>query len=104
MSQKENLQERFLNIVRKNKTSLTLYLVSGVKLQGIVKAFDNFCLLLRRNGQSQIVYKHAIATILPNESVNLQFSDDSDTNNETDNIAKGQDKTNDEPDKSNENS
>ena len=49
MSQKENLQERFLNIVRKNKTSLTLYLVSGVKLQGIVKAFDNFCLLLRRN-------------------------------------------------------
>ena len=69
-----------------------------------MKAFDNFCLLLRRNGQSQIVYKHAIATILPNESVNLQFSDDSDTNNETDNIAKGQDKTNDEPDKSNENS
>ena len=102
MSQKENLQEHFLNIVRKNKTSLTLYLVSGVKLQGIVKAFDNFCLLLRRNGQSQIVYKHAIATILPNEAVNLQFGDNADTNNETDNNAKGQDKINSKPDKSNE--
>ena len=91
MSQKENLQERFLNIVRKNKTSLTLYLVSGVKLQGIVKAFDNFCLLLRRNGQSQIVYKHAIATILPNESVNFQFNDDANTNVEADNDTKSQD-------------
>ena len=81
MAQKENIQERFLNVVRKSKTSLTLYLISGVKLQGTVAAFDNFCILLRRNGQSQLVYKHAIATILPGESVNLQFDNDENTDN-----------------------
>lgn len=81
MSNHENLQERFLNIVRKNKTSLTLYLINGVKLQGIVNAFDNFCIQLRRNGQSQLVYKHAIATILPGETVNLQEADDAKTDN-----------------------
>ncbi len=85
MSQKENLQERFLNVVRKSKTSLTLYLISGVKLQGTVTAFDNFCILLRRNGQSQLVYKHAIATILPGESVNLQLDNDENADNKVSN-------------------
>ena len=60
-----NLQDVFLNHVRKQKTSVTVFLVNGVKLQGIITWFDNFCLLLRRDGHSQLVYKHAISTIMP---------------------------------------
>ena len=54
---RQNLQDTFLNSVRKTKTPLTIFLVNGVKLQGIVTWFDNFCVLLRRDGQSQLVYK-----------------------------------------------
>ena len=61
----QNLQDTFLNHVRKTKTSVTIFLVNGVKLQGFVTWFDNFCVLLRRDGQSQLVYKHAISTIMP---------------------------------------
>jgi host factor-I protein len=61
----QSLQDAFLNHVRKNKTPLTIFLVNGVKLQGIVTWFDNFCVLLRRDGHSQLVYKHAISTIMP---------------------------------------
>ena len=68
---KQNLQDVFLNAVRKSKTPLTIFLVNGVKLQGIVTWFDNFCLLLRRDGQSQLVYKHAISTIMPSQPINL---------------------------------
>ena len=62
---KQNLQDTFLNSVRKTKTPLTIFLVNGVKLQGVVSWFDNFCVLLRRDGHSQLVYKHAISTIMP---------------------------------------
>ena len=68
---KQNLQDTFLNSVRKSKTPLTIYLVNGVKLQGVVSWFDNFCVLLRRDGQSQLVYKHAISTIMPAQPVQL---------------------------------
>ena len=68
---KQNLQDTFLNSVRKSKTPLTIFLVNGVKLQGVVSWFDNFCVLLRRDGQSQLVYKHAISTILPAQPVQL---------------------------------
>ena len=68
---KQNLQDTFLNAVRKTKTPLTIFLVNGVKLQGIVTWFDNFCVLLRRDGQSQLVYKHAISTIMPSGPVLL---------------------------------
>jgi host factor-I protein len=61
----QNLQDTFLNHVRKSKTPLTIFLVNGVKLQGVVTWFDNFCVLLRRDGHSQLVYKHAISTIMP---------------------------------------
>jgi host factor-I protein len=67
----QNLQDTFLNHVRKNKTSLTIFLVNGVKLQGVVTWFDNFCVLLRRDGHSQLVYKHAISTIMPAQPVQL---------------------------------
>ena len=60
-----NLQDSFLNMLRKNKVPVTMFLVKGVKLQGIVTWFDNFSILLRRDGQSQLVYKHAISTIMP---------------------------------------
>ena len=69
---KHNLQDTFLNAVRKSKTPLTVYIVNGVKLQGVVTWFDNFCILLRADGRPpQLVYKHAISTIAPNATVQL---------------------------------
>ena len=60
-----SLQDQFLNSIRKSKAPVTIFLVKGVKLQGIVTWFDPFSLLLRRDGNSQLVYKHAISTIMP---------------------------------------
>ena len=72
MSEKqENLQDTFLNAVRKSKSSVTIFLVNGVKLQGNITWFDKFCVLLRRDGQAQLVYKHAISTLQPGHSLNL---------------------------------
>lgn len=67
----QNLQDAFLNQVRKQKIPLTIFLVNGVKLNGIVSWFDNFCVLLKRDGIAQLVYKHAISTIMPSGPVNL---------------------------------
>ena len=67
----QNLQDIFLNALRKSKTPVTMFLVKGVKLQGIITWFDNFCLLLRRDGHSQLVYKHAISTIMPGAPIQL---------------------------------
>jgi host factor-I protein len=66
-----NLQDIFLNSVRKTKTPVTMFLVKGVKLQGIITWFDNFSVLLRRDGQSQLIYKHAISTIMPAQSIDI---------------------------------
>jgi host factor-I protein len=66
-----NLQDIFLNSVRKSKTPVTMFLVKGVKLQGIITWFDNFSVLLRRDGQSQLIYKHAISTIMPGQSLDI---------------------------------
>ena len=67
----QNLQDLFLNSVRKTKNPLTIFLINGVKLTGVVTSFDNFCVLLRRDGQVQLVYKHAISTIMPGAPVQL---------------------------------
>jgi host factor-I protein len=67
----QNLQDTFLNHLRKNKMSVTVFLVNGVKLQGIVTWFDNFCVLLRRDAHSQLVYKHAISTVMPSAPIQL---------------------------------
>ena len=67
----QNLQDTFLNNVRKNKTPLTIFLVNGVKLQGIITWFDNFSVLLRRDGHTQLVYKHAISTVMPGAPIQL---------------------------------
>ncbi len=67
----QNLQDQFLNTVRKQKTPLTIFLINGVKLTGVVTSFDNFCVLLRRDGHSQLVYKHAISTIMPGQPIQM---------------------------------
>lgn len=82
MDKKQNLQDTFLNAVRKSKVPLTIFLVNGVKLQGMVTWFDNFCVLLRRDGQIQLVYKHAISTVMPGGPVQLfdpESAEDSDS-------------------------
>ena len=66
---KQNLQDAFLNNVRKAKVPVTIFLMNGVKLQGVITWFDNFCVLLRRDGQSQLVYKHAISTVMPSQPI-----------------------------------
>ncbi len=77
----QNLQDVFLNHIRKNKTPVTVFLVNGVKLQGIISWFDNFSVLLRRDGHSQLVYKHAISTVMPAGPIQL-FESDKDDNSE----------------------
>ena len=67
----QNVQDVFLNHIRKNKTPVTVFLVNGVKLQGIVTWFDNFSVLLRRDAHSQLVYKHAISTVMPAQPIQL---------------------------------
>ena len=72
MAEKQgSLQDLFLNSLRRSKTPVTMFLVKGVKLQGIVTWFDNFSVLLRRDGQSQLIYKHAISTIMPSGPMDL---------------------------------
>jgi host factor-I protein len=66
-----SLQDHFLNSLRRSHTSVTIFLVKGVKLQGIITGFDNFSVLLRRDGQAQLVYKHAISTIMPANPLDL---------------------------------
>ena len=67
----QNVQDVFLNAVRKSKNPCTVFLVNGVKLQGIISWFDNFSILLRRDGHTQLVYKHAISTVMPSGPVQL---------------------------------
>ena len=66
-----SLQDVFLNHVRKGKLPVTVFLVNGVKLQGVITWFDNFCVLLRRDDHSQLVYKHAISTVMPAQPIQL---------------------------------
>ena len=67
----QNVQDVFLNHIRKQKTPVTVFLINGVKLQGIVTWFDNFSVLLRRDGHTQLVYKHAISTVMPSVPIQL---------------------------------
>mgnify|MGYP006167597265 FL=1 len=81
MSKKsKNLQDTFLNEIKESKMSVTIFLVNGVKLQGVITWFDNFCVLLFRDGHSQLVYKHAISTVMPSDPIQLldpeQINDD----------------------------
>lgn len=70
-----NLQDVFLNQVRKEHAGVTIYLTNGFQLKGIVKGFDNFTVVLETDGKQQLVYKHAISTISPIKAMNLIFND-----------------------------
>jgi host factor-I protein len=80
----QKVQDLFLNHVRKNKNPVTVFLVNGVKLQGIITWFDNFSVLLRRDGHTQLVYKHAISTVMPSGPVQLFEPDKKDEAAEAD--------------------
>ncbi|HEU5458739.1 MAG TPA: RNA chaperone Hfq [Terracidiphilus sp.] len=70
----QNIQDTFLNTVRKDKTPITIYLVSGVKLTGRIRSFDKYSVLLENNSQEQLIFKHAISTVVSNRSV-MQHSE-----------------------------
>lgn len=69
-----NLQDNYLNQIRKDKTPVVIYLINGVRLKGIIKGFDNFVILLKENTQS-LIYKHAISTIVPEREIVIGFED-----------------------------
>ena len=71
----EKLQEIFLNQIRKEKLSVTIFLINGVKLQGIITWFDNFSVLLKRDNHIQLIYKHSISTIMPSNNLTLEIED-----------------------------
>ncbi len=70
----KDVQEDFLNNLKENKIAVTVFLVNGVKLQGIITWFDDFSVLLRRDGHTQLIYKHAVSTIMPNEAVEIEIN------------------------------
>ena len=72
----QNVQEDFLKDIQQNKISVTVFLVNGVKLQGIITWFDDTALLLRRDGHTQLIYKHAVSTIMPSTPVDIEISED----------------------------
>ncbi len=90
----QNLQDVFLNHIRKNKIPVTVFLVNGVKLQGIISWFDNFSVLLRRDSHSQLVYKHAISTVMPAGPIQLFDPDKEKPDKEKE--AEGNDKSEDQ--------
>ena len=73
INMKENVQAEFLGELRLNKVAVTVFLVNGIKLQGLITQFDDDALLLRRDGHTQLVYKHSISTIMPNTAVGLEM-------------------------------
>jgi host factor-I protein len=75
MSKGQTLQEPFLNTLRKERVPVSIYLVNGIKLQGQIDSFDQFVVLLR-NSVSQMVYKHAISTIVPSRAIRIPYNDD----------------------------
>ena len=75
MSKGQTLQEPFLNTLRKERVPVSIYLVNGIKLQGQIDSFDQFVVLLR-NSVSQMVYKHAISTIVPARAIKIAYNSD----------------------------
>ena len=81
MDKNQNLQDVFLNTARSQHISVTLFLVNGVKLQGLITWFDNYSILLKRDGHIQLVYKHAVSTIMPSTVIDLKEQLPSETDN-----------------------
>ncbi|MBY0354720.1 MAG: RNA chaperone Hfq [Rickettsiales bacterium] len=80
----QNMQDVFLNNCRKDKKAVTVYLVNGVKLQGVISGFDNFSVVLKRNQMAQLIYKHSIATVVPSGPLSLSRSEEDDESEEMD--------------------
>ncbi len=76
MDKAQNLQDIFLNQIRKQHVPVTIFLVNGVKLQGVITWFDSYSVLLKREGHIQLIYKHAVSTIMPAAAVELQDLED----------------------------
>ena len=71
MTEKRDVENNFLGKLKESETSVTVFLVNGVKLQGIITWFDDATVLLRRDGHTQLIYKHAVSTIMPGEALDL---------------------------------
>ena len=72
MDKTQNLQDVFLNTARRQNISVTVFLINGVKLQGLITWFDNYSILLKREGHIQLIYKHAVSTIMPATAIDLR--------------------------------
>jgi host factor-I protein len=75
MKQAINIQDQFLNQLRKDNTYVTVFLLNGFQLRGLVKGFDNFTVLFESDGKQQLVYKHAISTFSPQKNVQINFEE-----------------------------
>lgn len=73
MKQNLNLQDAFLNKVRKENIDITIFLVNGYQIKGIVKGFDNYTIILESDGKQQLIYKHAVSTIVPFKPLPIEF-------------------------------
>lgn len=76
MSKPINLQDVFLNQVRKDKISVLIYLTNGFQLKGLVRGFDNFIIILESEGKQQMIYKHAVSTMIPSKEVHLMTEEE----------------------------
>ncbi len=90
MSKGQSLQEPYLNTLRKERVPVSIYLVNGIKLQGQIESFDQFVILLR-NAVSQMVYKHAISTVVPTRNIRLPRADQGEGEDQGDGQDAGQD-------------
>ena len=72
MQEKQNLQDLFLNQTRRDKSAVTVFLMNGFQMKGTVRGFDNFVVLLDTEGKQQMIYKHAISTIIPTKAVSFK--------------------------------
>lgn len=73
MQKTQNLQDAFLNYIRREKIPVTLFLMNGFQLRGVVRSFDSFVVLIDADGQQQMIYKHAISTVAPARPVSLEL-------------------------------
>ena len=78
MQKTQNIQDTLLNQIRREKQTVTFFLMNGFQLKGIVKSFDNFVVILETDGRQQMIYKHAISTIVPSSHVDLQELEEAD--------------------------
>ncbi|MEZ5553578.1 MAG: RNA chaperone Hfq [Pseudomonadales bacterium] len=92
MSKGHSLQDPFLNTLRKERIPVSIYLVNGIKLQGQIESFDQFVVLLR-NSVSQMVYKHAISTVVPSRNVRISNTDDTEESTESEEAAETKPRT-----------